>query len=161
MDAPRLKSFCNDRLGIRLTDLSMQAVDSDRMSVHKLPTFSIQMPSGDHWVHALSRPLTSIGRVTSNDIVLPDERVSRFHATVMIDHAFVMVEDLRSRNGILLNGRLVTHEALTNGDTLVIGGCTLRFLWEDDSNVRIEAEDVSPVPGWRFTTRDDSQDADK
>lgn len=139
----------------------MQAVDSGCMSVYKLPTLSIQMQSGEHWVHALSRPLTSIGRVASNDIVLPDERVSRFHATVMIDHAFVMVEDLRSRNGTLLNGRLVTHEALTGGDTLVIGGCTLRFLWQDDNDLQIETEDVSSVPGWRLTTRDDSQDVDK
>ena len=51
----------------------------------------------------LEKPLLTIGRIGSNDIVVPNQRVSRLHARLrFIDGAWV-IEDADSVNGICLS----------------------------------------------------------
>ncbi len=68
----------------------------------------------------LEKPLLTIGRIGSNDIVVPNQRVSRLHARLrFIDGAWVL-EDADSVNGILYQGNRVERIALTNGDRISI-----------------------------------------
>jgi hypothetical protein len=74
-------------------------------------------------------PVT-IGRHPENDIVLPEEEVSRYHAEVRrTDGAFHIV-DLDSLNGTKVNGSGVTERRLEDGDAILIGAHTLRFAVE-------------------------------
>lgn len=71
----------------------------------------------------------SIGRLSSNTIMLPEERVSRRHALINVqgDHEFWLV-DLGSGNGTYLNGRRVGQPTrLHHGDQIEIGSFQLRF----------------------------------
>ena len=52
----------------------------------------------------------------------PDDLVSRVHARVWVDGITVMIEDLDSSGGTLLNGNTVTEPtALESGDEVILG----------------------------------------
>ncbi len=62
-----------------------------------------------------------IGRSASSNIVLDNDNVSRAHARLTrIDDEYTL-EDLGSRNGILLNGLQVHSAVLRDGDEVSIG----------------------------------------
>jgi adenylate cyclase len=71
----------------------------------------------------------SIGRSTTNSLVLDDGKVSRRHALVhKQDDTEYWVIDLGSGNGTYLNGRRVTLPTrLADGDELALGDHSLRF----------------------------------
>src|SRR6185312_13191253 len=72
---------------------------------------------------------TSIGRATSNTIVIDDTGVSRRHALIRAQATgeFILI-DLGSSNGTLLNGeRLGLPCPLRSGDVVRIGPATLTF----------------------------------
>jgi pSer/pThr/pTyr-binding forkhead associated (FHA) protein len=71
----------------------------------------------------------SIGRLSSNGITIPDERVSRRHALINIQgrHEFLLV-DLGSGNGTYLNGRRVVQPMrLRDGDKIEIAAFAFFF----------------------------------
>ncbi len=63
----------------------------------------------------------SIGRLTSNDIVIPDKSVSRLHASIIRQRNSLAVWDKGSKNGIVVNGVKVQSAELKNGDVVRIG----------------------------------------
>lgn len=69
----------------------------------------------------------TLGRQTSNDIVLNDKAVSGRHAAIVtiLDDSFL--EDLDSTNGTQVNGQPVTKHALVHGDVITIGRNSLRY----------------------------------
>lgn len=70
---------------------------------------------------------TSIGRSPSNDIVIKEPKVSRQHAAInRIDDNYVIV-DLKSSNGVYVNGRKVEEVVLEDGDEIAIGNTKLIF----------------------------------
>ncbi|MDR3718031.1 MAG: adenylate/guanylate cyclase domain-containing protein [Bryobacteraceae bacterium] len=76
-----------------------------------------------------------IGRSEQSTVALSgDGRISRNHALVQrMDTGEYYLTDLGSRNGTVLNGRLVVSPAaLKNGDVIRLGGCELRFVQEED-----------------------------
>ena len=119
------------------------------MSGDKLPTLAILLPSGLFEVHVLAAGRSTIGRAPSNQVVVHDRRVSRVHAAITVDHAFVTIEDLDSTNGVWLAGRKLAQEPLTDGDVLTLGDSTVHFAWENPNDVVIEAEPMPSVPGLR------------
>jgi pSer/pThr/pTyr-binding forkhead associated (FHA) protein len=69
----------------------------------------------------------SIGRHSENDIVLKDMGVSRYHATVEGRGRKLLVFDVGSKNGTLVNGTKVESAELHHGDTVRIGrNCTIK-----------------------------------
>ncbi|MCK5801147.1 MAG: FHA domain-containing protein, partial [Deltaproteobacteria bacterium] len=76
--------------------------------------------------HYLDADGTLIGRDDEVDIRLPGTEVSRRHARIWCGEADVwQVEDLGSRNGILINGLPAAQSKLCFGDQLQFGGQTL------------------------------------
>lgn len=76
---------------------------------------------GDH-VHTLTAPRALIGRATHCRIVLDDPLVSREHARLMISGTSVVLEDLRSANGVWVNNvRIFEPKALCDGDRILLG----------------------------------------
>ena len=72
-----------------------------------------------------------LGRSRDCDIHVADPNVSRRHAEVRADGngAFTLI-DLGSTNGTELNGKRVSHERLSEGDTITIGQIELTFVRE-------------------------------
>lgn len=81
---------------------------------------------------------TTLGREDDNDIVLEGSSVSRAHAQLLLEGEDFYVEDLGSRNGILLNSVRIQKEKLRDGDEILIGEYT--FLFEDDIQTEEKGE---------------------
>ena len=130
------------------------------MSGAKLPTLAILLPSGLFEVHVLPAGRSTLGRAPSNRVVVHDRRVSRVHAAITVEHAFVTIEDLGSTNGVWLNGRKLAQEPLTDGDVLTVGDSTVHFAWEGTSDEQIVAEPMPSIPGWRLPPNQESKDTE-
>jgi pSer/pThr/pTyr-binding forkhead associated (FHA) protein len=76
----------------------------------------------------LAADLMHIGRSPAADIVLDDASVSRRHALVTRRGERTVILDDRSRNGLHVNGARVGEAELRDGDTIVVGRVTLRFV---------------------------------
>lgn len=71
---------------------------------------------------------TTIGRLEGNQIVLPDDQVSRRHAVIRCQGDTYLIEDLGSRNGTYVNGvRIGTAQPLHDGDLITIGATQMAF----------------------------------
>lgn len=73
----------------------------------------------------------SIGRERSNDVVIENLGVSRFHAKIdSVDDRFLLT-DLDSKNGTLVNDAPVTSHWLSDGEVITIGKYTLTFICDE------------------------------
>lgn len=106
---------------------------------------------------ALPRGETRVGRAGSCDIVMPDRRVSRMHARIIVEDD-VRLEDLGSTNGTRINGlQFVGSSLLRHGDRVTLGSRTLR-VWIvdkdeiDDQEQPTEQLSLAP-PSARTPTR--------
>ena len=77
---------------------------------------------------ALDRDLMHIGRSPSSAIVLDDASVSRRHALITRRGDRTVILDDRSRNGVHVNGSRVSESDLHDGDIVVCGHVTLRYV---------------------------------
>jgi uncharacterized protein (TIGR02996 family) len=112
--------------------------------------------NGPARVIALHDGELSLGRVSGNDIVLPDGTVSRRHAIVRTSRQISTVVDLHSANGVVVNGaRVIEPRVIWGGDRILIGRFTLDvrdahdFASEEPTNPRVVAT--------RFEPRDDTE----
>lgn len=86
----------------------------------ELPVLIGQMGplNGQRWL--IGDSLT-IGRDPACNVMIPDRQVSRYHARLISQPDGVMLEDLGSKNGTFLNGKLVNEPALLgDGDLLQV-----------------------------------------
>jgi hypothetical protein len=73
------------------------------------------------------RAETMIGRSRDNDIVVPEDAVSRRHARIVyLDDTF-MLYDIGSRTGCKVNGEGIHVAELSDGDLVSFGGIEFRF----------------------------------
>jgi len=95
----------------------------------------------------LDKALVSIGRSSSNDIVIDEEAVSGEHAKIelipndlmdgLID---IFIEDLGSTNGTFVNDKPVQHQQLQNSDYIRIAWTDFKLV--SDKNVKIAKTSV-------------------
>ena len=64
---------------------------------------------------------TRIGRAPGCELHIDSQSVSRHHALLLKGTREIIIEDLNSTNGVLVNGRKVTRHVLNDGDLLTIG----------------------------------------
>jgi pSer/pThr/pTyr-binding forkhead associated (FHA) protein len=82
----------------------------------------------------LSEGQFAVGRNASCQLSLDDPLVSRRHALLTVEGEAVVVEDLQSRNGVVVNGRKIeSRQRLQAGDRILIGGQELTFVIMPDS----------------------------
>ncbi len=70
---------------------------------------------------SLVAPVTFLGRVAGNDVVIDSPNVSRRHAKLVVTELGVTAHDLDSHNGMFLNGKKVRSTAVSVGDLLYVG----------------------------------------
>jgi predicted component of type VI protein secretion system len=77
----------------------------------------------------LSEGQFAVGRSAGCQLSLDDPLVSRRHALLVVSKDGVTIEDLQSRNGVIVNGQRITgRTALRAGDKIVIGSQELTLL---------------------------------
>jgi DNA-binding NtrC family response regulator len=79
----------------------------------------------------------SIGSAPVNDLVLPLRGVSRHHARLLVDADGADLEDLGSKNGVAVNGRLVQKARLKAGDEIRLGPVVMRLEQADPEDVEL------------------------
>jgi hypothetical protein len=88
---------------------------------------SVGLVSGDGRTYPLQMGSTVIGRGDQANLRLPDVGISRRHARLDYDGNQVVLTDLGSTNGTMVNGQRVSAVALNPGDMIQLGTTTLTF----------------------------------
>ncbi len=98
-------------------------------SESKISTFSLELlDSGEvPPMFPLESDEIKIGRLQTNDIVLPDPNVSRVHAKIEKRNESFFILDLNSTNGTYLNEKRITEARLRDGDIIRVGSTRLLF----------------------------------
>jgi pSer/pThr/pTyr-binding forkhead associated (FHA) protein len=97
---------------------------------------SLQLVAGKDKGRAfeLSGDRVAIGRNDNNDIILPSESVSRYHASLeRTSEGHFFIRDNQSKNGVVINGTPVKEAVLSTGDLIQIGTFVFRFTGSVDA----------------------------
>ena len=111
------------------TVLATHATVTEALARHQEVRSYLAVVENDEVVarHQIGLTPLTVGRDESRDIVLPDAQVSRLHLQVFLANGQVVVEDLGSSNGTLLNGRRLTSPAiLPDGEWVQAGSRLLK-----------------------------------
>jgi pSer/pThr/pTyr-binding forkhead associated (FHA) protein len=76
----------------------------------------------------ITRSRFLIGRNQECDLAISDTIASREHAVIRESKGRFILEDQKSRNGTLVNGKKVSTVALSDGDEIRIGDCRIMFV---------------------------------
>ncbi len=127
------------------------ALAAPRAQVESMPTvidedaalfFSVPVRS----VNLLSRKRVKIGRAPENDLVLNHPSVNGYHAVIEKMGTRFRIQDLRSMNGVFINGKPIEREAfLKDWDQIRIGALTFVLSGDDLRN--------QVVPGLKLEAR--------
>ncbi len=110
---------------MRLTAAALAEQSKEQGRLHVIANESNRPAVGT--IYSL-RPVTSIGRASSNTIVLDDSYASSEHALITKRGQQWWLEDLDSRNGLLLNELPLQEAAVVSmGDVITIGSTKLKF----------------------------------
>ncbi len=86
----------------------------------------LQAPSDRRYL--LEAVATRIGRLSDNDIVLDDDKVSRHHAVIVHTSSGYAINDLHSANGVNVEHQRIQSSAVLNdGDHINIGNTEFTF----------------------------------
>jgi hypothetical protein len=88
-------------------------------------TVAVHVPGRAPWRVAVSSGRVRVGRALDNELVLPDDRVSRHHGQLSVRFGTLVYVDLGSTNGSFVNGVRVTEIALGPSDVVQLGGSAL------------------------------------
>ena len=77
--------------------------------------------------YPIDQPVVVLGRAPGCDITLDDRNVSRRHAEVRRRGPVVVLVDLESTNGTIVNGRRIREHPLADGDHITLGNSRLTF----------------------------------
>lgn len=111
---------------------------TDPVPVTQLPTgrrFSIAVIAGADggMVYRIEKPRITIGR-SGADLTINDNEASRQHAALQITDQSVILEDLKSTNGTLVDGEKLTAPLeLQDKSEFQIGGTTLMLIVTEDA----------------------------
>ena len=87
----------------------------------------IELDGKNVGVRILDRPLLTIGRLGSNDVQVPSQRISRLHAKLRWENSVWLIEDAESLNGIVYQGQRVERHVFSNGDRIFLAPRALLF----------------------------------
>jgi hypothetical protein len=102
----------------------------------------VSHPEGTPHEVELTGKVAVIGRDSSCDIVLNDDRCSRRHAVLEETEMGLVVRDTGSANGVFVNGRKLERSRLSPGDTIRIGETILEVLHEIGATVVVGPGDL-------------------
>jgi len=98
-----------------------------------------------------------IGRSNANDLVIIDKEVSRRHALIDCISGIYVIEDLNSKNGILVNRKKRTRALLRPGDTITLGQLDVAFNPDDHSMTEDDSAEHAKTVVLDHNTDDESK----
>lgn len=97
---------------------------------------------GRRWM--IDRPLT-VGREPECDVVIPDRQVSRFHARILPTTDGMILEDLGSKNGTYVHGKMIGESVrLVDGDSFQIALVQQFIFLNSDATMPMEGLTFRP-----------------
>ena len=98
----------------------------NRPRLHKLAQLVDQK---DGTVIDIDRWEASIGKSRSNDVVLKNDTVSRYHAVIAKKRNEWVITDTFSKTGVFVNGEEIDSQAvIEDADVITVGDVSLKFL---------------------------------
>ena len=104
-----------------------------------MPTLLMLSATGETRQIHLNPRDNKVGRGPTNDVIIDSAEASRDHALIDVDHAFVTITDLGSRNGTFVNDVQIESQVLADGDVIRLGSYAMRFVATDQEFTQIEA----------------------
>jgi len=98
-----------------------QSRENWQISPYRARLFFIDETGKECWERIIP-PRFTIGRSSSNNLVLAQSGISRNHAEVFFRNGECLLHDLGSKLGTYLNGVRVEESKLSNGDRIQLGG---------------------------------------
>ena len=89
------------------------------------PAQLVRIDAGHEATYTLGRR-TRIGRAPDCELHIDSQSVSRHHALLLKGLRDLIIEDLNSTNGVIVNGRKVSRLFLSDGDVMTIGEIQFR-----------------------------------
>jgi len=76
-----------------------------------------------------------IGRASTNAIIINDDKISNFHAQILNENHQIWIEDLKSTNGVFVNGKKIKkRQLLHDGSLIKLGSTILKFETENENS---------------------------
>ena len=94
----------------------------------------------DESLFELKKPVTNIGRNSSNHLTINDLRISRTHAQIRSVIDDFILFDIGSSRGTYVNGERVTQRKLKPGDVISLAGIKLIFTQEQSNSPDVLTE---------------------
>jgi len=93
-----------------------------------MPHLVLQQKDAQPVIFTLANPVTTLGRSSTNDIFLTDQSVSREHAKIVaLEDGGFEIHDLGAKHPTAVNGVVISHHKLQNGDRIRLGDSILIF----------------------------------
>jgi pSer/pThr/pTyr-binding forkhead associated (FHA) protein len=106
---------------------------------------NIKLVSLDHGVSdfefAFDKLPIRMGRHHDAEVKLPDPWTSRFHCEIDQINGTVSARDLRSKNGVYVNGLRVAETLIMPGDRLTVGISSFRICYDREASPSPSAVD--------------------
>ncbi len=94
---------------------------------------------------SMTKSAVSIGRLEELDLCISHRSISREHARVTQKGGGFEIEDLRSANGVRVNGASVKRSTLRSGDLVELGQVRFRFVGQGESYTYDPAEEQAAL----------------
>jgi predicted component of type VI protein secretion system len=93
------------------------------------PRLAVTPPDGEQVIYPFNGDVMSLGRGRNNDIQIKnDGKISRYHCRIFRRGDEFIVEDNKSSNGTLVDGKLVTRQRLEGGEVVQLGETRVQFI---------------------------------
>ena len=77
-----------------------------------------------------------VGRDETSDIQIDNIAVSREHAMIVKGPNYYFIEDMHSKNGTFVNGKIISKKILKVDDEIIIGKHSLQIILEADPAIK-------------------------
>lgn len=141
-----IASFSNEPVS-ETHEMSLEQPNEARSDEIPPHSFLVQE---DKKIIPLDKSVMNIGRRLTNNIVIDDPRISRFHAQLRVIHGYFVVFDLESSGGTYVNGQRINRSILKPGDIISLAGVILVFD-EDKTASNVAKEQTTPIAALSFS----------
>jgi serine phosphatase RsbU (regulator of sigma subunit) len=116
---------------------------------------------GQQHKHLITKSPWTIGRAEECDATIPDLKVSRRQAKVLLEGVDYFIVDSQSRHGTFVNGSRCERAKLKNNDEITFGVAGVKVLFLQDSAVANAPHTSTSHLLTRLVSRSDSSDLEK
>jgi phosphoserine phosphatase RsbU/P len=106
----------------------MPATSSTHSGISSIFPVAIFVQGSDQQTLSLNHTPYTVGRKVDRDLVIPDPRVSREHASIISENGEFFVIDQGSKHGTFVNGERVERHKLQRNDRLEFGARDVAYL---------------------------------